>query len=204
MPANSRRYRLNFYKDPMKKQTIQEYSLSKGFHPQFLQRWLNWKPNDGAALLDIALSLKAGENHLRDLMDWLEEIALRDSVDICEILTNKAINEIRTDPRLGRADRLKRIKDQVRRMRFPRLSQIEDSIQLKIRELKLQPSVRLSVPAGLEGGDLQIEFTAGSPAELKSILAKLSAAAESASLAEIYILLKGDAVAEPRAATGSL
>jgi hypothetical protein len=105
---------------------------------------------------------------------------------------------------LGRADRLKRIKDQVRRMRFPRLSQIEDSIQSKIGQLKLPPSVRLSVPAGLEGGDLQIEFSAGSPAELKSVLAKLSAAAESASLAEIYILLKGDAITEPRAASRSL
>jgi hypothetical protein len=188
----------------MKKETIQEYSLSKGFHPQFLQRWLNWNPKDGDALLDIALSLRAGENHLRDLMDWVEEIALRDGVVICEILANKAIVEIRTDPRLGRADRLKRIKDQVRRMRFPRLSQIEDSIQSKIGQLKLPPSVRLSVPAGLEGGDLQIEFSAGSPAELKSVLAKLSAAAESASLAEIYILLKGDAIAEPRAASRSL
>ena len=175
--------------------------MSKGFHPQFLQRWLNWNPKDGAALLDIALSLKAGENQLRDLMDWAEEIALRDGVVICEILANKTIDEIRTDPRLGRADRLKRIKDQVRRMRFPRLSRIEDSIQSKIVQLKLPPNVRLSVPAGLEGGDLQIEFNAGSPAELKTILAKLSVAAEIDGLAEIYRLLKGNAGADGRAAS---
>ena len=56
------------------------------------------------------------------------------------------------------------------------------------------------MPAGLEGGDLQVEFSAGSPAEFKNILAKLSAAAESASLAEIFILLKGRAMAKPRAA----
>jgi hypothetical protein len=185
----------------MTEHTIREYALSKGFHSQFLQRWLNWDPGDRAALLDIALSLKAGENHLRDLMDWAEEISLRDGVVICEILANKTINEIRTDPRLGRADRLKRIKDQIRRMRFPRLSQVEDSIQSKIGQLKLPPSVRLSVPAGLEGGDLQIEFTAGSPAEFKSILAKLSSAAESEGLAEIYNLLKGNAIADRRAAS---
>jgi hypothetical protein len=184
----------------MTEHSIQEYALSRGFHPQFLQRWLNWNPKNGAALLEIALSLKAGENHLRDLMDWSEEIALRDGIVICEILANKAVSEIRTDPRLGRADRLKRIKDQVRRMRFPRLSKIEDSIQSKIGQFKLPPSVRLSVPAGLEGGDLQIEFTAGSPAEFKSILAKLSAAAESETLAEIYILLKGNATGGGRAA----
>jgi hypothetical protein len=188
----------------MTEHTIQEYAQTKGFHPQVLQRWLNWNPHDGAALLDIALSLKAGENHLRDLMDWLEEIALRDGVVICEILANKAISEIRTDPRLGRADRLKRIKDQVRRMRFPRLSQIEDSIRSKIRQLKLPPSVTLSVPSGLEGGDLQIEFTAGNPAEFKSVLLRLAAVAESDTLAELYLLLNGTATAEGRAASKSL
>jgi hypothetical protein len=184
----------------MNEQTIQEYATSKGFHPQFQQRWLNWHPKDGAALLALALSLKAGENHLRDLMDWLEEIALRDGIAIYEVLESRAMYEISTNPRLGRADRLKRIKDQIRRIRFPRLSQVEDLIQLKMRQLKLQPSVRLSVPAGLEGGDLQVEFAAGSPAELKNILAKLNAAAETETLAEIYTLLKGDAIAEPRTA----
>jgi hypothetical protein len=187
----------------MTAQAIQEYALSKSFHPKIKERWLSWNAADGAALLEVALPLKAGENHLRDLMDWLEEIALRDGVAIGELLQSKTIIDIRTDPRLGRADRLKRIKDQVRRIRFPRLSQIEDSIQSKIGQLKLQPDVRLSAPAGLEGGDLQIEFTAGSPAEFKHIVAKLGAAAESESLAEIYVLLKGTANAEMRAAPGS-
>ncbi len=187
----------------MTAQAIQDYALSKGFHPQIRERWLSWNGNDGAALLDIALSLKAGENHLRDLMDWLEEIALRDGVAIGETLRSKTISDIRTDPRLGRADRLKRIKDQVRRIRFPRLSQIEDSIQSKIRQLKLPPAVRVSVPARLEGGDLQIEFTAGNPGEFKNILAKLGTAVESESLAEIYVLLNGAVNAEPGAALRS-
>ena len=147
--------------------------------------------------------MKAGENHLRDLMDWLEEIELRDGVAISELLQSKTIADVRTDPRLGRADRLKRLKDQVRRIRFPRLSQIEDSIQAKIRQLKLQPAVKLSVPAGLEGGDLQIEFAARSPAEFKSILANLGAVAESENLAEIYLLLKGAGNPEMGAAPGA-
>jgi hypothetical protein len=184
----------------MTAQAIQDYALDKGFHPQIKERWLSWSANDGAALLEVAASLKAGENHVRDLMDWLEEIALRDGIAIGEILRSKNISEIRTNPRLGRADRLKRIKDQVRRIRFPRVSQIEDSIQSNIRQLKLPPAVRISVPPGLEGGDLQITFRAGSPGEFKNILAKLDAAAESDSLAEIYVLLNGAANAESGAA----
>ena len=187
----------------MTARAIQDYALSKGFHPQIRERWLSWNANDGAALLEVALSLKAGENHLRDLMDWLEEIALREGVAIGETLRSKTISDKRPDPRLGRPDRLKRIKDQVRRIRFPRVSQIEDSIQSKIRQLKLPPAVRVSVPAGLEGGDLQIEFTAGSPGEFKNILGKLGAAVESESLAEIYVLLNGAVNTEPGAALRS-
>ena len=182
----------------MTAQSIQEYALSRSFHPKTRERWLSWNTADGAALLEVALALKAGENHLRDLMDYLEEIALRDGITIGELLQSKTITDIRTDPRLGRADRLKRIKDQIRRVRFPRLSQIEDLIQSKIRQLKLPRGVKVSVPVGLEGGDLQIEFAAGSPAEFKGILTMLAAAAERDTLAEIYVLLNG-ANAEPGA-----
>ena len=56
--------------------------------------------------------LKISENHLRDLMDWLEEIALRDGIISLQYLNRPAIDSIKTDPRLGRADKLKRIKEQ--------------------------------------------------------------------------------------------
>ena len=82
-------------------------------------------------------------------MDWLEEISLRDGQSIHAILTSKAIDDSATDPRLGRADRLKRIKEQIRRLRFPRLAETEDSIRAKIQELKLHPEIRMSVPPGL-------------------------------------------------------
>ncbi len=54
---------------------------------------------------------------------------------------------------------MKRIKESLRRLRFPRLAQTEDEIHGKIRALKLQPEIRMTVAPGLEGGRLQIEFT---------------------------------------------
>lgn len=171
---------------------IREYATTKAFHPRTLERWLSWKTSDGDALLDLARALKLGENHLRDLMDWLEEIALRDSLPICEILHDDSITNIQSDPRLGRGDRLKRIKEQVRRLRFPRLSRLEDAIQSKIRELKLDPRVKLSVPPGLEGGALHVEFSASSGEELRSLIGKLDGAARCSQMAEMFVLLRGE------------
>ena len=175
----------------MSEQEIRDYSTAKGFHPQTLERWLNWQPDDADALARLACTLKVSENHLRDLMDWLEEISLRDGQSIHAILTSKAIDDSATDPRLGRADRLKRIKEQIRRLRFPRLAETEDSIRAKIQELKLHPEIRMTVPPGLEGGQLRVEFSAANHAELKQLATKLIEATDKASMPEIFDLLAG-------------
>jgi len=132
-----------------------------------------------------------GENHLRDIMDWLEEIALRDRSRVCDVLGSKAITDIKTDPRLGRADKVKRIKEHLRRSRFPRLAETEDAIRAKIQALNLHPEIRLSVPPSLEEGRLRVEFSATNHEELKRLIAKLTEAKENSIIPEIFDLLSG-------------
>jgi hypothetical protein len=168
---------------------VQAYARARGLRPQTIERWLGWDPAASAALCRLAVALKIGENHLRDLMDWLEEIALRDGRAIDAILAEKFISGIETDPRLGRADKLKRIKDAIRRRRFPRLACAEDAIRAQIIELKLQPEIILSASPGLEGGRLRVEFSASSQEELKKIVARLADAADNARVNEVFALL---------------
>jgi hypothetical protein len=177
----------------MSEAQIRQYAESKEFHTQTLERWLDWEQPDRDALFRLAISLKLGENHLRDLMDWLEEIALRDQSKIQEILTSKAITDVESDPRLGRADKLKRVKEEIRRLRFPRLAQTEDSIRVRIQELRLHPEIRLMVPQGLEGGRLQVALSASSHDELKRLTVKLANAADKDIMREIFGLLTGPA-----------
>ena len=173
----------------MSESAFRSFAESKGFHAQTISRWLSWPAADRAALAKLALDLKISENHLRDLMDWGEEIALRDGIAIGEIFAGKAIDAIATDPRLGRADKVKRIKESFRRLRFPRLARTEDEILIKIRALKLQPEIHISVAPGLEGGRLQIEFSATNQQELRRLSDKLAAAADSGVTADIFTLL---------------
>ena len=124
-------------------------------------------------------------------MDWLEEIALRDRRSIHVILASKSVDDIANDPRLGRADRVKRVKEEIRRLRYPRLVATEDAIRRKIGELKVHPEIRLTVPPGLEGGQLRVEFAATSHAELKQLSIKLTEALDKPSMPEIFDLLTG-------------
>jgi hypothetical protein len=77
-------------------------------------------------------------------------------------------------------------------LRFPRLAEAGDFLRLRIQELQLHPEVRMSVPAGLEGGKLHVEFDASSPDELRRLAAKVLEAAHKESLREIFALLSGE------------
>ena len=79
----------------MSEMEIRQYAKDKGFHPQTLERWLGWDQSARDDLFRLAVGLKLGENHLRDLMDWLEEIALRDQSTIERNLSKQADNRHR-------------------------------------------------------------------------------------------------------------
>ena len=75
----------------------------------------------------------------------------------------------------------------------------------KIRALKLQPEIRLTVAPGLEGGRLQVEFSVTNQQELKRLADKLAAAAETDVTGEIFTLLGGTANSpEPSLVDGKL
>lgn len=175
----------------MGESAIRDYASSRGFHRQTVERWLGWAEADRDCLTDLAVELKISENHLRDLMDWLEEIALRDGSRIQEILAGAPIAALRTDPRLGRADKLKRIKEQLRRWRFPRLAAIEDGLAERIKALRLPAGIRVGVPPGLEGGRLKFEVEAGTANEMRDLTGRLRDAAATETMAEIFALLAG-------------
>ena len=175
----------------MSEETIREYIETRGFHPQTVERWVRWEQADRDGLADLAVGLKASENHVRDMMDWLEEISLREASKIHAILSRPEIVSVRTHPRLGRADKIKRIKEQLRRWRFPRLAAIEDSVAAHIKSLQLPAAIRLSAPPGLEGGRLSVAFEAGTAAELQELSDRLREAAASAGMTQIFSILTG-------------
>ena len=176
----------------MSDQQILAYCRRKSFHPKTQERWLELSDADREALLLLAETLKVGENHFKDLLGWLEEISVRDGAGIAQLLGREDLSRVASDPRLGRSDRLKRLKDEVRRLRFPRMARIEDDIERRIRGLKLDPKVMLTVPAGLEGGAVMIEMKAGSHEELKRLSVDLARVVEEDGMKEIFFLLRGE------------
>lgn len=175
----------------MLNQAICDYAKERGFSRQTLERWLKLTEADRQAFLDLVHELKLGENHLRDFLDWLEEIALRDGVSFREIFAGEALRKISSNPRLGRNDKLKQIKEELRRLRFPRLARTEEEIGKRLREMKFSPQIQITVPPGLEGGRLTVQMKASSYEQLERLVGELAQSLEKKTMKEIFALLGG-------------
>ena len=169
---------------------IRTFARERRYSAAALQRWLALDPPDGFALLELARELRLGENQLRDLWEWAEEIAQRDHTSLAQVLALEAVAAPRRSPSLGRNDKLKLVKTALRRLRFPQLAATEERLAALVRQLDLPRNIRVTFPEFLEGDEVRIEIVADSVASLKAAADRLRAAAGAPACTAIFQILE--------------
>jgi hypothetical protein len=167
---------------------IRAYAGARAYGAATTERWLRLAPRDGDALLQLALQLRLGENQLRALWDWAEEIAGRDRLTLREVLVVQPVAAARARA-LGRNDKLTAVKAALRRLRFPQLAAVEDRLGVLIRSMQLPRHVRVALPAHLEGDQVRIDIEVTSAEGWRTAAAALLAAADSPACSELFALL---------------
>jgi hypothetical protein len=167
---------------------IRSYAGARMYSAATTERWLRLPGGDGDALLQLATELRLGENQLRDLWEWAEEIGTRDQLTLSRVLSAPPIATARAR-QLGRNDRLKVIKAALRRLRFPQLAAVEDRLADLVRTLALPRNVRITLPEQLEGDLVRIEITADSIAAWRAAATALLAASDTPAGVELFALL---------------
>ena len=169
---------------------IADYARERGIRAQDVQRWLALGEADQTAMLRLARNLRLGGNHFNDFLDWCVEISLRDGCLIASVVDGKELAPTLSDTRMGRNDRLKHAKEILRRLRYPRLTRMEDEVRARLRGLKLDPRIRITVAPGLEGG-LKVELQAGSVDALARLARELESLAGNDTAKEVFALMEG-------------
>ena len=169
---------------------ITAYGRERGIHAQAVERWLAFGEADQQALLVLARSLRLGGNHFNDFLDWCVEISLRDGCSVASIVGGKELAPTLSDGRMGRNDRLKHVKEALRRLRYPRLTRIEDEVRGRLRSMKLDPRLRITVAPGLEGG-LRVELQASGAETLARLARELESLADDDTAREVFALMEG-------------
>jgi hypothetical protein len=169
---------------------IRAFARERRYSAPTLERWLALDSADGQALLELAQDLRLGENQLRDLWEWTEEIAQRDHRSLTQVLTHESVATPRRSRSLGRNDKLKLIKAALRRLRFPQLAATEERLAALVRQLDLPRNIRVTFPEFLEGDDVRIEIVADSVASLEAAADRLRAAAGTPACTAIFRILE--------------
>ncbi|MSQ47317.1 MAG: hypothetical protein EXR78_02840 [Deltaproteobacteria bacterium] len=166
---------------------IVTYAQEKRLSPQTLARWQAWSEEDQAALLVVVRVLQLGDNHLRDFLDWLEEITTRDGGTTRELLTRAEISQPLQNA-LSRNDKLKAVKEALRRLRYPRLSRLEEEVRAGVKALDLGNRIQLSFPPMLEGEEITVEIKARNLQELIDNLSRVQHRVADGSLLRLFAL----------------
>ncbi len=153
-------------------QRIAAYAQRKHLSGTTLARWQAWPTTDQAALFSLLQDLQCGENHLKDLLDWFEEIAARDEQTVATILERRELRSAQATPG-SRHDKLKAVKTVLRKIRYPRLTRLEENIHQVVKALDLGRTGRLSFPSDFEGDEVTVTLTVRNVHELQNALSQL-------------------------------
>ncbi len=166
---------------------ITSYAQQKRLSPQTLARWQAWSEADQASLWEVVQELQLGENHLRDFVDWYEEIVLRDGGTVADLLSKPEFRQP-LNANLGRNEKLKAVKEALRRVRYPRLSRLEDDLRAAVKALDLGSRVQVSFPPSLEGDEMTVSITARNAKELQDSVERLRERLDDGALQRLFVL----------------
>lgn len=153
-------------------QRIAAYAQRKRLSGTTLARWQAWPATDQAALFSLLQDLQCGENHLKDLLDWFEEVATRDEQTVADILERRELRSARATPG-SRHDKLKAVKTRLRKIRYPHLTRLEENVRQAVKALDLGRTGQLSFPSDFEGDEVTVTLTVRNVHELQDGLSQL-------------------------------
>jgi len=147
-----------------------------------------WPEADRTAVAEVVAALRPSPRHLADVLDWLDDIAARDGTRAAAVLAAPTLRAALA-ARGSAPDRLKRWKEALRRLRYPRLAAREGEFGAAVRALDLGRAVTIVPPAGLEGGTLSVTIRAASADELAAALDRLEQCRRAGALVRLFDLL---------------
>ncbi len=168
---------------------VREFAAARRFSALTLERWLRLPTADQATLLRLAERLRLGENQFRDLLDWSDEIALRDRCSVTDVWAREPLAAALMRD-LGRNEMIAAVKAALRTLRFPQLTAAEARLAELVRQLKLPRGARVHLPEHLEGDEVRIELRARSAAAMRETTEAVQRALSGSELDEIFRTLQ--------------
>ena len=152
---------------------VKRYVLKEEVSRSNIRRLAAFSAEDRRETMILLASLKLGENSLREILTLLGEIGRRDGSGVREILHLREIGEILSHPELTSGQKTERVKKTLIRLRYPKMSRLEEQFEKRRKNLNLPPGVSLYPSPFFEGRGLRIGFEFQSIEQFRHILSSL-------------------------------
>lgn len=126
--------------------------------------------------------LKLGKNNQKEFFRLLHDISRMSGKSFSEILKQESIDDILTNENLTLPVKGNRVKEILKKMRFPRLTEVESRFNNLKKQMKLPPTIHLNPSPFFEGDKYFVEFNFRNKAEFDQALTYLSRLAENKEL----------------------
>jgi hypothetical protein len=153
---------------------IKDYVLKEEVSRSNIRKLSNLTPEDRVAILFLISPLKLGENRLREILTFLEEISRKNQCQAKEIVQRADIQVILSQKEFTPSQKTERIKKVLMDLRYPTMHQLEEEFQKKRKDLNLPSSISLHHSPFFEGRELKVEFQFETMEEYRGIVLFLS------------------------------
>jgi hypothetical protein len=135
--------------------------------------FLRIKPAERRALCGLFRQLRLGVNLQKELFSLCFEISRRDKISITGLLQGSLLREIQKKAGLSAPQKAALVRDYLKRLRYPRLSERQRQFQGVVKRLGLAPGTALYAPPYFEGTMYRMEIRFATYAELRDRVAQL-------------------------------
>ncbi len=136
-------------------------------------RFSRLEPCDQQALVELLPSLHLGENLLREVLELLWEIQLRDGLRPSQILSDPKLLQAMDERGQDRPQRTSVLRQHLRKIRMPYLSSMVEAFDQARKALGLPPQVSIQHSEFFESMGVTVRFTAKIPGDFVQIAARL-------------------------------
>ena len=119
-------------------------------------------------------------------MIMLEEICQKDKVSVKDLVDSAEIQEILKNEKLSVSQRTSRIRNILKRKRFPRLSSLEASLSRRIKNLALPKGMLIRPPEFFEEEEFSLELKIKNREDLKRMSRKLLDISEKEEISDLF------------------
>lgn len=148
-------------------------------------------PADRMAVFALVTHVKLGVNKLKEVLTYLDEIALRDGRPIHQVLAAPQIRAVLEHDQMPGPQKTDRLRQMLREMRYPQLTTLEHTYHEQLNRLELPHAVRLKADPSFERNDLTVAFRFETPEQLHDYADALLRLAQQPALRRVLQIVQG-------------